>query len=152
MIPKQRRKLLATGFCFAMFLLLACNGTNNGQQKTSDSTTSTNHPHTDTLLSDNEVKAEAPDANIKTEQGYALPRHSANLAQSPINIISGKAEPSGLLPFQMPLSMEEVEKQNEDQPRDMLPYKDALGNVYDFSYGLNWKGVINDARTAKYKK
>jgi len=92
MIPKQRRKLLATGFCFAMFLLLACNGTNNGQQKTSDSTTSTNHPHTDTLLSDNEVKAEAPDANIKTEQGYALPRHSANLAQSPINIISGKAE------------------------------------------------------------
>ena len=84
MIPKQRRKLLATGFCFAMFLLLACNGTNNGQQKTSDSTTSTNHPHTDTLLSDNEVKAEAPDANIKTEQGYALPRHSANLANHPL--------------------------------------------------------------------
>jgi len=26
------------------------------------------------------------------------------------------------------------------------------GNVYDFAYGLNWKGVIKDARTAKYKK
>jgi beta-glucosidase len=73
-------------------------------------------------------------------------------SQAYLDIISGKAEPSGLLPFQMPLSMEEVEKQNEDQPRDMLPYKDALGNVYDFSYGLNWKGVIKDTRTAKYSK
>jgi len=24
--------------------------------------------------------------------------------------------------------------------------------VYDFAYGLNWKGVIIDARTTKYKK
>ena len=92
MIPTQHRKLLATGFFFAMLLLIACNRTNNGQQKTSDSSAPTNHPHADTLLSDNEVKAEAPDANIKTEQGYALPRHTANLMQSPINIISGKAE------------------------------------------------------------
>jgi beta-glucosidase len=73
-------------------------------------------------------------------------------SQAYLDIISGKVEPSGLLPFQMPLNMEEVEKQNEDQPRDMVPYKDALGNVYDFSYGLNWKGVIKDARTAKYSK
>jgi beta-glucosidase len=32
----------------------------------------------------------------------------------------------------------------------MKPYKDALGHVYDFGYGLNWKGVIRDARTIKY--
>jgi carbonic anhydrase len=92
MMPTQHRKLLAAGFFFTMLLLLACNRTNNGQQHTPDSSALTNHPHADTLLSDNEVKAEAPDANTKTQQGYALPRHTTNLVQSPINIISGKAE------------------------------------------------------------
>jgi len=29
---------------------------------------------------------------------------------------------------------------------------DDQGNTYDFGFGLNWKGVINDVRTAKYKK
>ena len=29
-------------------------------------------------------------------------------------------------------------------------YKDAQGNSYNFGYGLNWKGVIQDARTKKY--
>lgn len=95
MKPTQRLKLLATVFCFATFLLLACNGTGNGKIKTPDSDTSINHPHADTLLSDNEVKAEAPDAISKMEQGYALPRHTENLAQSPINIISGKTDKAG---------------------------------------------------------
>src|SRR3954470_18991987 len=63
MIATQHSKSLPNWFCFAMLILLACNGTNNGQQKTSNSTTSTDHQHADTLLSDNEVKAEAPDAN-----------------------------------------------------------------------------------------
>jgi beta-glucosidase len=67
-----------------------------------------------------------------------------------MDIISGKVEPSGLLPMQMPLNMSVVEKQFEDKPHDMTPYKDAQGHVYDFGYGLNWKGVIHDARTAKY--
>ncbi len=44
---------------------------------------------------DNEVKAEAPDANSKAEQGYALPRHTDKLAQSPIDIISLKADKAG---------------------------------------------------------
>ena len=43
-----------------------------------------------------------------------------------------------------------VEKQFEDVPHDMVPYKDAQGNIYNFGFGLNWKGVINDARTQKY--
>lgn len=38
-----------------------------------------------------------------------------------------------------------------DTPRDMRCYKDSDGNVYDFAYGLNWKGVINDERVKKYK-
>jgi beta-glucosidase len=67
-----------------------------------------------------------------------------------MDIISGKTEPSGLLPLQMPLNMTTVEKQMEDVPHDMIPYKDANGNVYDFGFGLNWNGVINDGRTVKY--
>jgi len=68
-----------------------------------------------------------------------------------LDIISGKSEPSALLPFQMPADMTTVEKQFEDVPRDMTPYKDAEGNSYDFAFGLNWKGVIDDDRVKKYK-
>jgi len=73
-------------------------------------------------------------------------------SQAVLDIISGKAEPSGLLPVQMPANMETVEKQFEDVPYDMIPHKDSEGNVYDFAFGLNWKGVIKDARTEVYKK
>ncbi|SHF78347.1 glycoside hydrolase family 3 protein [Dysgonomonas macrotermitis] len=72
--------------------------------------------------------------------------------QPVLDIISGKYEPSGLLPVQMPANMSTVEKQAEDVPYDMECHKDTEGNVYDFAYGLNWKGVIKDARTAKYSK
>ncbi|SFQ34615.1 glycoside hydrolase family 3 protein [Flavobacterium akiainvivens] len=72
--------------------------------------------------------------------------------QAVLDIISGKAEPSGLLPLQMPANMETVEAQKEDVPFDMEPHLDSEGNAYDFGFGLNWKGVINDARTTKYKK
>lgn len=67
-----------------------------------------------------------------------------------LDIVSGKVEPSGLLPMQMPLNMSTVEKQFEDVPRDMIPYKDSNGHVYDFGFGLNWKGQIHDARVKKY--
>ncbi len=70
--------------------------------------------------------------------------------QAMLDILTGAAEPSGLLPFQMPANMETVELQAEDIPHDMTCYTDADGHTYDFGYGLNWKGVINDARTAKY--
>jgi len=67
-----------------------------------------------------------------------------------LDIISGKVEPSGLLPLQMPINMETVEKQFEDVPHDMIPYTDSVKNTYDFGFGLNWKGKINDWRTQKY--
>ena len=52
--------------------------------------------------------------------------------------------------MQQPLDMETVEGQYEDVPRDMECYVDANGNTYDFTFGLNWSGVINDERVAKY--
>ena len=67
------------------------------------------------------------------------------------NIITGKAEPSGLLPAQMPIDMDTVEANLEDVPRDMDPYVDSEGNIYDFCFGLNWSGVIDDERVATYK-
>ena len=66
------------------------------------------------------------------------------------NIVTGKYEPSGLLPMGMPKDMLAVEKQLEDTPRDTEPYTDSEGNVYDFGFGLNYAGKIEDARTAKY--
>ena len=70
--------------------------------------------------------------------------------QAILDILSGTVEPSGLLPFQMPANMKTVELQDEDIPHDMICYKDASGHTYDFGFGMNWKGVIHDARTAKY--
>ena len=51
----------------------------------------------------------------------------------------------------MPKDMDTVEAQAEDTPRDMDPYVDSEKNSYDFAFGLNWSGVIDDDRTAKYK-
>ena len=67
-----------------------------------------------------------------------------------MDIITGRYEPSGLLPMQMPASMEEVELQLEDVPMDMMPYIDADDHAYDFAFGMNWSGVICDKRTQRY--
>ena len=71
-------------------------------------------------------------------------------AQAYIDIMTGQAEPSALLPFQLPASMQAVEEHCEDRPHDIQPYLDADGHLYDFAFGMNWSGVIHDARTRKY--
>ena len=71
--------------------------------------------------------------------------------QTILDLMAGKEEPSALLPFQMPADMRTVEEQAEDTPRDMRCYQDADNHVYDYAYGLNWKGVIDDERVKKYK-
>ena len=48
--------------------------------------------------------------------------------------------------------MDTVEANEEDVPFDLTPYKDSEGNEYDFGYGLNYSGVIQDERTELYKK
>ena len=72
--------------------------------------------------------------------------------QAILDLVSGAAEPSALLPMQLPADMRTVEEQCEDTPRDMRCHVDADGNTYDFAFGLNWNGVIDDARTRKYSK
>jgi beta-glucosidase len=72
-------------------------------------------------------------------------------AKALLDIVSGKAEPSALLPFQMPADMETVEAQAEDLPRDMKSYTDSVGNTWDFAFGLNWRGVIEDERVKRYR-
>jgi beta-glucosidase len=71
--------------------------------------------------------------------------------QAIMDLVTGNAEPSGLLPFQLPANMKTVEEQFEDVPRDMDCYTDEMGNVYDFAYGMNWSGVIDDERVNAYK-
>ncbi len=68
-----------------------------------------------------------------------------------LDLVSGAAEPSGLLPMQLPADMRTVEEQCEDVPRDMQPYVDADGHAYDFAFGLDRAGVIDDARVARFK-
>ena len=70
--------------------------------------------------------------------------------QALLELISGRSEPSALLPMQLPADMKTVELQKEDVPFDMECYVDADGNAYDFAFGLNWSGRIDDARVHKY--
>lgn len=72
--------------------------------------------------------------------------------QAIFELITGVFEPSGLLPMQIPLNMDTVEKQEEDVPFDMIPYVDSENNIYDFAFGLNFKGIIDDHRVSKYRK
>ena len=72
--------------------------------------------------------------------------------QALLDLVSGAVEPSALLPMQLPADMKTVELQKEDLPFDMDCYVDADGNTYDFAYGLNWSGRIDDERVQKYGK
>lgn len=69
-----------------------------------------------------------------------------------LDVITGRYEPTGLLPVQMPADMETVEAQNEDCAFDMRVFTDSEGHAYDFAYGMNYSGVISDERTMKYRR
>lgn len=71
--------------------------------------------------------------------------------QAYLDILCGDAEPYGLLPMQLPKDMHTVETQLEDMAHDMECYTDIDGHTYDFAFGMNWKGVIHDARVKKYQ-
>ena len=67
-----------------------------------------------------------------------------------LEVISGQYEPQGLLPMQMPADMTTVEQQYEDVAGDMVCHVDTEGNTYDFAFGLNWSGVIDDERVTMF--
>lgn len=71
--------------------------------------------------------------------------------QAFLDLIFGEREPSGLLPFEMPASMDAIEEHCEDKPHDIRPYVDSDGNIYGFGYGLGYHGRIADERTERYK-
>ena len=71
--------------------------------------------------------------------------------QAYLDILCGNAEPYGLLPMQLPKDMLTVENQMEDLPHDMECYIDADDHTYDFAFGMNWSGIIQDARVKKYQ-
>ncbi|MBC6144664.1 glycoside hydrolase family 3 protein [Listeria welshimeri] len=124
--------------------------------------TTTNEADLDAVLSTKEQMGEKPvivclDCTNPTVVAEFEPYidgllvHFSSTTQALLTLICGETEPSGLLPFQMPLNMDVVETQKEDIAHDMIPYIDELGNSYDFAYGLNFSGVIKDERVIHYK-
>lgn len=70
--------------------------------------------------------------------------------EAALEVLSGRYEPNGLLPCQMPANMRTVETQKEDVPFDMECHKDSEGHIYDYGFGMDWNGPISDWRTEKY--
>ncbi len=121
-----------------------------------------NYGHLEALQYAESVSKDVPViASVSMERGMVwtdveplcdviLVSYNAQKTDAVAQIILGEYEPNGLLVFQQPSSMDAVEAQVSDVPRDMECYQDADGSTYDFAFGLNWSGVIDDARTDKY--
>lgn len=126
------------------------------------SVTSMNEPDIDTVIDLKKAMGEKPMVVLAQltgpvvmaeyeEYADAILTCVGNLPQALLEICSGKAEPSGLLPMQLPADMKIVEEQLEDVPFDMVCHVDSEGHIYDFGYGMNWNGVIDDERVKKYR-
>ena len=70
--------------------------------------------------------------------------------QAVLDVLTGRFAPQGLLPVQLPKDMETVERQREDVPFDMECYQDEEGHVYDFGFGMDYNGTIEDERVHRY--
>ena len=73
-------------------------------------------------------------------------------SQAVADVLTGIFTPEGLLPIQLPADMDTVERQQEDVAFDMTCYRDSEGHTYDFGFGMNFDGVIQDERTRRYRK
>jgi len=90
------------------------------------------------------------DGIVVTFSGASMYGGANASSEALARIVAGVTEPSALLPLQMPKDMDDIERQAEDTPRDMECYTDSVGHKYDFAYGLNYAGVINDERVKAY--
>lgn len=96
----MKNSILIPIICFLLFS--ACNTNQEAEPKNTDSLQKQveTKEHADQQVMENLtragdiVKAEAPDAEVKFEQGYALPRTNDGSSQSPINIITSDLEPN----------------------------------------------------------
>lgn len=70
--------------------------------------------------------------------------------QAVLDVLTGSFAPQGLLPVQLPKDMETVERQKEDIPFDMECYQDEEGHIYDFGFGMDYNGIIEDERVRRY--
>lgn len=59
-----------------------------------------------------------------------------------VRIALGLHESNGRLPIQFPKDMDTVEANQEDVPKDVTPYTDSTGNVYDYGFGLHLNGSV----------
>lgn len=67
-----------------------------------------------------------------------------------LDILIGKYEPSGLLPFIMPKNMETIEQHKEDVAFDYKAYIDEDDHAYDYGFGMDFSGKIQDHRTKRW--
>ena len=127
-----------TLFLYASLILISgCN--NNKEEKKETKAAATNigseQSNAEVAMLANEVKAEAPDAKTKIEQGYALPNETTNGAQSPINIISSKtsSEKQEQLTFSFQTYIEAAENLGHTIQVDFKPGSSCLVNGNQYS-------------------
>jgi carbonic anhydrase len=82
-------KLIQFIFIAILVFIFACNRPGSVEHTTTNRDAA--DMTTDSLKAGNLVKSEAPDADTKMKQGYALPSFNEKNAQSPINILSDSA-------------------------------------------------------------
>ncbi|MBE5806865.1 MAG: glycoside hydrolase family 3 protein [Clostridiales bacterium] len=57
-----------------------------------------------------------------------------------LDIVFGRCQPRGRLPFQLPRDMATVEQHAEDRALDLDVYTDEQGNAYDYGFGIGFDG------------
>jgi uncharacterized repeat protein (TIGR02543 family) len=90
------------------------------------------------VLSDIEPDTAAILVNFESQKAAVLDMITGKTKNGASGAAYSDVAPKAMLPMQMPKDMETVEAQNEDVPRDMIPYTDSDGNVWDFGFGLTY--------------
>lgn len=68
-----------------------------------------------------------------------------------LEAVAGTFDFTGRLPMQMPKNMETVEQHCEDLPFDLACYVDSEGHVWDFGFGMDVRGVLDQQSVLPYQ-
>jgi carbonic anhydrase len=121
---KYMNKILVAGF----LIFVSCSSPQS--ELPQKDTVAKKIPDTVTLSGDNFVRAEAPDAETKMEQGYCLSKHDNGMAQSPINIITQDAKDSNQRNVSFAFQTEIVTAENLGHTIQ-LDFKDGSTSLVD---------------------